>query len=681
MEIIQLSKLGTLYCRNGDFKQAIAHHQKVLELEKENSFAFGGLGMTYFGMGDYDQAIIWFSKQLNPIVAMTNLCRAYRHKGDYREGIRFARRVLDKDPENVIAMNELGILHRQLREYDESIHWFEKYRELKPYDKQPLDGLGITCREMGDYDQSIRWFQKQLEHDPNNKQALDGLGITCREMGDYDQSIRWFQKQLEHDPNNKQALDGLGITCREMGDFEQSIRWFQKKLDHDPNNKQALDGLGITCREMGDYDQSIRWFQKKLDHDPNDKQSLDGLGITCREMGDYDQSIQWYRKQLDHDPNNKQALDGLGITCREKGDFDQAIRWFEKLSKVDPGSSYAQRGLATTYRRMGATAEAVQLLKQRLYVAPGDRAARRQLTILSEEYEKQGETQAAKEIVDFLRESKPAVAASGAAIPSEARQESENLDQRAARLQKEVDKSQQLLQRFQRLGGLGVMVSSMAHEIMQPLQLILMTAQNCQRDIAREHPEVSFVSADLSDISAMAKRIDDIVRHLRELSRGHKVRRGAVAVNEALEATLKLFGEQFKARGIEIRREFALNLPSVFADRMQLEQAFINLLVNARDALEEQTTKCITVRTAASDGHVEIVFSDTGCGILPAQLGEIFDPFFTTKGEDGTGLGLYIVRETILGFEGDIRADSTPGQGTEFIIRFPIMEKEVSPNA
>nr|VFK13853.1 MAG: Tetratricopeptide repeat-containing protein [Candidatus Kentron sp. LFY] len=669
-EGIQLNKLGTLYRKNGDFDQAIVHYQKALELDKEDPFALDGLGMAYFKMGDYDQAITWFDKQLNPVVAMTNLCRAHRYKDDYQEAIRFAQRVLDKDPENVIAMNELGILYRLLREYDESIAWFERCRELRPRDKQPLDGLGITCREMGDYEASVRWFQKRLDVDPNDKQALDGIGITCREMGDYEASVRWFQKKLDHYPNNKEALDGLGITCREMGDHEASVRWFQEKLDHYPNNKQALDGLGITCREMGDHEASVRWFQKLLDVDPNNKHALDGLGITCREMGDYEESVRWFQKRLDVDPNNKHALDGLGITCLEKGDYEQAIAWFEKLSKVEPNSSYARRGLITTYRSMGTSAQAVQLLKQYLRTAPEDRDARSQLTAISEEYEKQGETQAAKEIVDFLRESR--LVTSGMASPKD-RREQETLDQRAARLERKTERQQRLLQRFQRLGGLGVMVSTMAHEIKQPLQRILSISQNCRRDVARKKPEASFVLDDLAGIGAMARRIDDIVTHLRDLSRGHETRRGAVAVDEALEGALQLFGEQFKARGIQVWREFVPDLPPVFADRTQLEQAFINLIVNARDAMEKQPEKHLTVRTTIGNDQVEIGFIDTGCGIPAEKLADIFDPFFTTKGDDGTGLGLYIVQETIRSLGGDIRVDSTPGQGTEFMIDLPVM--------
>ncbi len=115
-EVINLTKLGTLYRKYGEYDEAIKYFKQTLEIDKENAYALDGLGMAYFKMDDYDHAIKWFQKQFNPIVAMNNLCRAYRAKGDYDRAIEYAEIVLDKDSEDMVAMNELGINHRLKKE-------------------------------------------------------------------------------------------------------------------------------------------------------------------------------------------------------------------------------------------------------------------------------------------------------------------------------------------------------------------------------------------------------------------------------------------------------------------------------------------------------------------------------------------------------------------------------------
>ncbi|VFM95009.1 MAG: Tetratricopeptide repeat-containing protein [Candidatus Kentron sp. G] len=650
LEAIQLSKLGTLYRKNKAFDRAIDHYRKVLAIDKENSFALDGLGMSYFQQGDYGRAIEWFDKQLNPVVAMNNLCRAYRHKGEYREAIGFARRVLDKDPEDVIAMNELGILHRLLGEYDESIGWFGRCLELRPNDKQALDGLGITCREMGDFDVSIGWFEKKLRHYPNDKQALDGLGITCREKGDFDAAIGCFQRLLRLEPNSKHALDGLGITCRAQGDYAAAIGWFQKKLQHYPNDKQALDGLGITCRERGNFDAAIDWFERKLRHYPNDKE----------------------------------ALDGLGITCREQGNYGAAIGWFEKKLKLHPNDAYARRGLTATYRRMGAAPKAVQLLKQHLYGAPGDRVAREQLEIISREYEKQEKTQEALEIAEFLREtgrvtsapekvSLPETQTMPDFHPEKGKQEpSEN---RIQRLQKQLDEQAAALVRSRQRDSLGVMASGLAHEIMQPVQTVLLAAENCRASAAEQGLDAPFLDRSLDRIARMAKRIDHIVNHLHVLSRERKPRREPLALDAVVADVFSLFDQQLKSRGIRVEQKITEDLPPVFMDRVQLEQVFINLISNARDALEQsgRGEKIITVRAEARGAALEAVFADTGAGIAPENAPRVFEPFFTTK-EKGVGLGLHIVQEILREYDGAIRAGGLPDGGAVFTFDLPLYQ-------
>ena len=152
-------------------------------------------------------------------------------------------------------------------------------------------------------------------------------------------------------------------------------------------------------------------------------------------------------------------------------------------------------------------------------------------------------------------------------------------------------------------------------------------------------------------------------------------------VNSVLERALEILGQQLKVRGIEVAWDLFPDLPLVLADPDRLEQVFINLLINARDAIDEKgqsqahqkEAKKITLKTRADDRVITVEVADTGSGIPPSMLERIFEPFFTTKKVgQGTGLGLSISYGIIKDCKGSIRAVSKENEGTSFIINFPI---------
>jgi len=147
---------------------------------------------------------------------------------------------------------------------------------------------------------------------------------------------------------------------------------------------------------------------------------------------------------------------------------------------------------------------------------------------------------------------------------------------------------------------------------------------------------------------------------------------------------LDFFGQQLRLRGIELRTDLDENLPSVFADSNRLEQVFVNILINARDTIEEKSRmrsheigdKKIFIRTFSKEDIVFIEIEDTGTGVEKAVVGKIFEPFFTTKGVGkGTGLGLSISYSIIKDYEGSISVETEQDVGSKFIIQFPVLKE------
>ena len=246
---------------------------------------------------------------------------------------------------------------------------------------------------------------------------------------------------------------------------------------------------------------------------------------------------------------------------------------------------------------------------------------------------------------------------------------------------KRLETEQQLLQ-ASKMATLGEMATGVAHELNQPLAVMesassfLMRKLNKKEDIEEEHLLIM-----AQKISSNVDRATRIINHLREFGRKEDAGLEKIQVNDLLRRANELLSQQLKVRGIEVVWQLAEGLPLIMTDPGRLEQVFVNLLLNARDAIEDKlSTKGIKkgsekiILTTSSDGDkITIEVSDTGTGIPKDQLEKIFEPFFTTKSVGkGTGLGLSISYGIIKDCGGNIHVRSKKGEGARFIIEFPI---------
>lgn len=242
---------------------------------------------------------------------------------------------------------------------------------------------------------------------------------------------------------------------------------------------------------------------------------------------------------------------------------------------------------------------------------------------------------------------------------------------------------QQLIQAG-KMATLGEMATGIAHELNQPLSVIKTASSYLMRKINRkERIEDEILKTLAEEMDSYVDRASNIINHMREFGRKSEVKKEKVHVNDVLNKALDIFGQQLKLREIEIVREYEENLPPILADANRLEQVFINLLINARDAIEERWNqadhrkgmKKISLKTSSQEGMVTIEFRDTGTGIPKSIIDKIFEPFFTTKKVGkGTGLGLSISYSIVRDYDGVIKVKSRENEGSNFIVQFPIAE-------
>ncbi|MGH9787519.1 MAG: two-component system sensor histidine kinase NtrB, partial [Candidatus Acidiferrales bacterium] len=228
----------------------------------------------------------------------------------------------------------------------------------------------------------------------------------------------------------------------------------------------------------------------------------------------------------------------------------------------------------------------------------------------------------------------------------------------------------------EKLAAVGQLVSGIAHELNNPLTAVTGYAQ-----LLAGAPLPAEYAEKAERLRQEAERAGRIVSNLLLFARGGKAEKQLVRVEDALERSLSLRAYELKVENIEVVRDLPADLPPVQADLHQLEQVFLNILLNAEQAiLSARDRGAITVRAAAEGGRLRLRFSNDGPGIAPDLLPHIFDPFVTTKpAAEGTGLGLYISRTIVREHGGEIQAESGPAGGATFIVELPAQPRPAVP--
>jgi len=224
-----------------------------------------------------------------------------------------------------------------------------------------------------------------------------------------------------------------------------------------------------------------------------------------------------------------------------------------------------------------------------------------------------------------------------------------------------------------KLSSIGLLAAGVAHEVNTPLAVISTYAQMLAKQVAGDEQKSKL----LDKIARQTFRASEIVNSLLNFSRTSSTAFEDIDLNRVVRETLTLLEHQFQKAGINVESELEEALPVIRGNAGKLQQVFLNLFINARDAMESGGTLRVTTKPDAVGVRVEV--SDSGPGIPRENLARIFDPFFTTKGaRKGTGLGLSVSYGIVEEHGGVIEVESRPGEGTVFRLEFPAVKKAVN---
>jgi two-component system, NtrC family, sensor kinase len=235
----------------------------------------------------------------------------------------------------------------------------------------------------------------------------------------------------------------------------------------------------------------------------------------------------------------------------------------------------------------------------------------------------------------------------------------------------ELVRRQEILVQAHKLQAIGTLTAGVAHELNNPINNLMLTAAALEEDYGELDDAQRLEMA--TDLVKESERARDIVRNLLDFARESDVQLESLDVEEIVTETLQLAANQVKLSRVKVKGEVEENMPPIHGDRHQLAQVFLNLVLNALDAMPHGGTLTIAVEKSADRGTVNVRFTDTGVGIPEEHVGSIFTPFFSTKKHaKGTGLGLSVSLGIIKQHGGDIRVESQVGAGTTFTVSLPI---------
>jgi signal transduction histidine kinase len=240
------------------------------------------------------------------------------------------------------------------------------------------------------------------------------------------------------------------------------------------------------------------------------------------------------------------------------------------------------------------------------------------------------------------------------------------LDQKVEERTRQLEEAHAKLRHNEKLSALGRLSASVAHEVNNPLGAIMAHIYLLKQDLP---DKTSSLWESLDVIEHEVDVIADLVDQLRSFSKPPRKERRPVNLNEVVENVMTLAGKELQKQHIDVTLDLQGPLSLVEASEDQLEEVFMNLVLNARDAMPEGGE--LMICTQEDDSCVQAQVIDTGQGIDPEIEDRIFEPFFTTKGEKGTGLGLAISHSIVDEHNGEIEVESEVGRGTTFNLRLP----------
>lgn len=658
------------------------------------------MGLSSFNLGQYENALRYYNRALvhyertnnadSQIKALDGISKVYEATRNLDLAIRHLERAqnlaknLNQKKLQIEIHQRLGKIALEQNNYTRANNEFSNVITLlgneSKLDRQGLTVKASTLRRIGNVHRNLGLFNESLNSFRESSRIEESLNSIEKKMHDFfeiaytyyllqnfDSSLVYYNQVLAHNQLKNdttlmiQSLEGIGNVFFELEQYRQAVASYNLCLELSVKNSNvqaqiaSLVKISRCYNAFNDYPSSKIFLSRALDIAKKEGLSTSAadvykyLSLLSEAEGKYMQALEYYKQWSDirdslYTEESGQKLARLQILYEitQKERENEILRQNSQIQELQLTK--------TRYQRMVFIALALFLFTVLVLLIL-------YFSVKQKEFLKQKETEL--RIVEMNKE----------------------LEKRMISEIKKQEKQQLLLAQKSKLESLGTLAAGIAHEINQPLGGISMGLDNVLIKASENNLTEGYLKEKLNLIFENVDRIKRIIDHIRTFSRTQKPATfEKVDINQVIENALSMVRTQFANQGIKLEVNLTEGCDKVVGDKYKLEQVVLNLVGNAKFAVDEKQKltndktfeKRISIKSNHDSENVYFSVFDNGIGIKQKDIEKIFDPFFTTKREDkGTGLGLSISYGFIKDILGEIKVESQENEFTRFDVIIP----------
>ncbi len=602
------------------------------------------------------------------------------------------------DRKIALAFKNLGSAYFSYGDFLPALELFKKALQINIKINDPdqlaasYNNIGVVYNRLGSYELALKNHLSQLKinEENNNKKGIaisnNNIGNIYNNMDENDKALTYYRKSMEiseelGDKNSvANALINLGVVSTELKNYDEAISYFSKALDikeqtNDLNNIAVIYlNLGTIYRILNRHNKAIEYFAsalkiyESLENKHGKVISLISLGDINRKLKNYGTSFDYLQKALklakevDAKKSMQEGYKFLSEWYQNQGDFDNALKYFkiqaalkDTLFDIEEGKQI--KNLQIVYE---VEKKEKEILEQNISI------------------QKLKNYQLFLGFVIIVVLTIAALAYYRYYLKKKVNLE---LEAKIAEALKKQREQQQIIVHQASLTSLGELASGIAHEIKQPLQNILLSAESLEIENNEPVPDKKYIEKTLKEVYEDIKRIKFIINEISNFSRKQQEPLNETFnVNTRIRNAFSLARTKFSNLRISVRFELDENIPDILGNPYKFEQVIVNFFNNAKDAIVEKASKSdeffekeMIVKSFEVEKNIIIEVTDNGIGIPQDIKTNIFLPFYTTKKlGKGTGLGLSISLGIIKEMNGFIELDSEKMSGTTMRIKIPV---------
>jgi len=714
-----------------DPSRSIDEGQAALEVSEENNYdkgraeAIKNIGGGYYFLGDYDNAVKNFITSLELrkkigdkqeiINALNNLGIVQESLNNFEKALEYYLESMEIETEIgnqdgvAASLNNIGMVYENLSDYNKALEYFRRseqiYQEIGNTDGQAstLANIGLIFRVLTNYDKAIEYLisalkiYEETEDNTGIARTLGNIGLIYDDIGESEKALDYYHRSLkmEEELGNILGIAGklnnIGIIYDDMKQYDIAIGYYKdshdmyKQISNSSGVADASNNIGVAYKNLKKYDNALQYLQealsiyRKIGRKKGIAAALNNIATVYKEMNKFTPALKYFNESLiiAEDINVRdlqiEIYENISDIYAAKKDYRSALKYYKNYSNIKDSTFTKERmeiisGMETTYEvellLEDQEKEIVLLQKDNeIYKLRSDKQNLALLLLILGSL--------ILIVIGFIFYYRYTLNKKAKIkLEKEVEERTKDLQKTNVKLKKEIEERKDLqnqLMRSERLAGVGELAAGIAHEIRNPLGNISSSAQICLSKF--EHPKE--VEQFLKIIQEDSDKANSIIKGLLDFANPRDVKFKKGSLLNVLNNVIKRIDARCQEKNIEVDLKIKGDIKELDIDAKWLEQAFLNLAVNAINAMPEGGI--LKFKIAQLTKEIKVICEDNGHGISKENLTKIFDPFFTTR-EDGVGLGLSLTHQIFEDHQGTIQIDSEENVGTKVVVKIPMIK-------